>query len=424
MTHPEIQQRPSERISIQWLLVILGVQVLVRALFIGWLPAPAHSFDLDAWAATASLLGKGQNPYRATSYLSWPPFWVQHLFLFSRLSQLLHISLFTVIRVFLIISEAITTIVLFFFIRRAHGISTTTKLLLSGIAVNPIAILLICQHCNFDILMIFWVVVYIYALRDFKESGSPVDWLWACCSLGIAILYKTVPLILAPLLLHRLRALTMKSLVLGILLCLGPALLALSVLYVLEPAEVVDKVIHYRSFGGYFGVTGLLAIAGIQDPSSMYSLIFVIVTAALMIAAGAVFYRNDFITDRTLVLSSLLLLLWVIVFGPGYGPQYGYWYLPLMLMTFFDFGRGWRTTLVCCYLVASITYIEEYGLLESHGMFLVYRGMSRSFLGIDWSNQASQTLARLPLFFVLIWVLFFGTYNVFRELMALRAPAD
>jgi hypothetical protein len=162
-----------------------------------------------------------------------------------------------------------------------------------------------------------------------------------------------------------------------------------------------------------------------EAANRVYQHIFVFMSVILMIAAGLVFYRKNLMGERVFVLSSLLLLLWVPVFGPGYGPQYGYWYLPFMLISFLDFGRIWRRTLLCCYLIGVVTYIEEYGLLQSHGMFLVRRGVNPSSLGINWSSQHIQTLARLPLFLSFAWILCLGGYYLYRDLTAQAArPRD
>src|SRR5262249_12740284 len=249
---------------------------------------------------------------------------------------------------------------------------------LFGIALNPIAILLVCQHGNFDVVVILWVGVFVGALLGFRQSSSTVDWLWACAALGIAVLYKTVPLILAPLLLHRARTLSCKSKALGIILCLGPAALALSIIYALEPEQTLQKVIRYRSEAGYFGVTGLVGLTSVQLDAHVYSAIFLFLSLGLGGVLGLIFYRASFVNGRVFSLCSLLLLLWVATFGPGYGPQYGYWYLPLMLISFLDFGKLWRRTLLSCYLIGLVTYVEEYGLLRSHGMFLVWRGVNPS----------------------------------------------
>jgi hypothetical protein len=406
----------------RYLLLVLAAQLLARTLFLIWLPANAHSYDLDAWVAVASLLSKGENPYRATGYLSWPPFWMQHIFFLSRLSDRLHLSLITAVRLFLIVSETLMAALLFFLTSRRHSLSSVTKLLLFGIALNPIAVLLVCQHGNFDVVMSLWVVLFIGAILAFQQSRSTVDWLWACTALGIAVLYKTVPLILTPLLLYQFRTLSWKSKALGSILCLGPAALALSVLYTLEPKQTVEKIIRYRSLPGFFGVTGLLQLNNMQTASQVYPIIFFILSLGLGGVLGFTFWRTSFANTRVFALSALLLLLWVATFGPGYGPQYGYWYLPLMLISFLDFGRIWVRTLLGCYLIAVATYLEEYGLLRSHGMFLVRRGLNPSLLGINWSGADTQTLARLPLFLSFVWILCLGGHYLYRELVPKTVP--
>src|SRR5262249_8933036 len=186
--------------------------------------------------------------------------------------------------------------------------------------------------------------------------------------------------------------------------------------------QTLQKVIRYRSEAGYFGVTGLVGLTSVQLDAHVYSAIFLFLSLGLGGVLGLIFYRASFVNGRVFSLCSLLLLLWVATFGPGYGPQYGYWYLPLMLISFLDFGKLWRRTLLSCYLIGLVTYVEEYGLLRSHGMFLVWRGVNPSVFGINWSEQGTQTLLRLPLFFSFVWILCLGGYYLYRELAPQTVP--
>jgi hypothetical protein len=89
------------------------------------------------------------------------------------------------------------------------------------------------------------------------------DWLAASAWLGVGVLTKTVPLILAPLLVAG-RRLGRRVHALGMLLFLGPAALGLGVLAVLTPEGVQRNVLAYRSASGFYGLSGLLHLAGLS----------------------------------------------------------------------------------------------------------------------------------------------------------------
>src|SRR6185503_8397760 len=110
-----------------------------------------------------------------------------------------------------------------------------TAILVVGICVNPIAVLLICQHGNFDVLVGLWVVLFLTHLVLFQRGEEARDFLAACAFLGLAILTKTVPLVLIPLLVGAARRVAPRVRAQGAVLLLGPVVLGMSVLYILAP---------------------------------------------------------------------------------------------------------------------------------------------------------------------------------------------
>src|SRR5262245_30576872 len=62
--------------------------LLARALFIFLMPATAVSGDLAInWTAVTRALDQNQNPYNVSSFLNWPPLWMQFLYALHRLSD-------------------------------------------------------------------------------------------------------------------------------------------------------------------------------------------------------------------------------------------------------------------------------------------------------------------------------------------------
>src|SRR5207302_5707011 len=137
-----------------------------------------------------------------------------------------------------------------------------------------ISIVLTCVHGNFDPLIGMLVLATAFALVTWNRGAAPSMWLLACLTLGLGILAKTVPLILSPLLLVRWRDTDWATRSVGIALVVGPALLGVSVLYVLNPQQVGADIFQYRSAAGYFGVSGLLNILAGAPAPKLYGSIY------------------------------------------------------------------------------------------------------------------------------------------------------
>jgi 4-amino-4-deoxy-L-arabinose transferase-like glycosyltransferase len=62
--------------------------------------------------------------------------------------------------------------------------------LLVGVALNPMAILLVCQHGNSDVHVGLFVTLALAALVVYRRSRDVLVWLGACLFLGLGVLAK------------------------------------------------------------------------------------------------------------------------------------------------------------------------------------------------------------------------------------------
>lgn len=205
---------------------------------------------MDQWIAVAQALGANANPYQVTPYLNWPPIWMQMIYGMSAISTAMDVPFPHVLRFFLVAFESLLVVALLRLVKDVLPEANARRLLLWGIAFNPIAILLVCQHGNFDVVVALCIVLFMGSLLRFQRGGDPVDWLLACCFLGLGVATKTIPFVLSPLLAGRVRLLPGKTRCLGGTLLLGPVTLGMSVIYVLARADVTANVLAYRSTGG------------------------------------------------------------------------------------------------------------------------------------------------------------------------------
>lgn len=382
---------------------------VARAIFIAVMPA-AFSIDATHWYEVAQALARGQNPYSTTYHLNWPPLWMQVVGAIGWLSAATELPFQRLLQFTLILFESATMAALFGLLKRVAPQANARVALLAGIALNPIAILLVCQHGNFDVLVALWIVLFMTRVIAFDERADVTDWSMACLFLGVAVLTKTAPLVLAPLLAYGARRLPARSLALGAVLVAAPAALGMSIIYVLDPRGVTQHVLDYRSIGGYFGISGLADLAGSAQVARWWDAAFPWLVLAVLFWLTRMLWRKPRLTPTDLVHIAAMTLIALPALGPGYGPQYIYWYLPfLVAMAAAD--PGWRRPLVGFYGIAALTYLVEYAMFETHGKFLVRLLPSNPDLAqwsSKWSTSSGQTVIRVPIFLGYLTLLALG----------------
>ena len=206
------------------LAIVLGVSWLARVTFVIAI-GDAHAVDVDFWQRAVDAGHDGQNPYE-TGVLNWPPFWLQIITLLDAVASQVDTSFWTALRIYLILVESAIVVALYLTLVSvgARG-DAVRRALLVGIALNPVAILLVCQHGNSDVNVGLLVVLAIAALIAHQRSRDVVFWLYSCLLLGVGVLAKTVPLVLLPILAPGAKLAGKAGTLLGAALFVGPAAL-------------------------------------------------------------------------------------------------------------------------------------------------------------------------------------------------------
>jgi hypothetical protein len=88
-------------------LRLVAASWAARLSFVLAMPAAAHSVDVDHWIEVSNLLAAGINPYGATTYLNWPPVWMQLAYVIGRATTVLDVPFLRVLQVFLIGVESV-----------------------------------------------------------------------------------------------------------------------------------------------------------------------------------------------------------------------------------------------------------------------------------------------------------------------------
>lgn len=392
------------------LLVFGLVSLLVRGFYIFLFPN-CYSYDVRAWNMVANMMMAGENPY-STGLMNWPPLWMQLLFLFKKISLAWPVSFNCELRIFLIAVETLMAMLLYVVLVRFVPAARARRVLLAGIALNPISVLQVCLQCHFDVLVGFWILLAVYLLLRFHEEADSVYWLAACLALGVGAATKTIPLCLVPLLASSARSLKRLELGLGATLVLLPITLSTSVIYVLDPQDVAKHVLGYRSIVGVFGFTGLFNLLGLNWLVQAWPIIFEVVYGTGWAVLGLGLWRGGKLEPVELVVCASTLLLAIPAMGPGYGANYIYWFIPLLLLLYVLSRRGVRIFLLAGYAVATVVYLISYGFnFTILGGFVLDIVQTRELLDFGQSihTKIGQTLVGLPLWlFYLAFVGYFG----------------
>ncbi|HYI74489.1 MAG TPA: hypothetical protein VEW90_04395 [Gaiellaceae bacterium] len=456
------------RPAVKDIAIVLALSWLARALFVAAI-GDAHSLDVGYWEAVLQAQDEGVNPY-LTGVLNWPPLWLVVIVTVDFLAGLVEMSFWSALRVYLVLVESLLVVTLYLTLVRAGAERfAVRRALVAGIALNPVAIILVCQHGNSDVQVGFLVTLAVAALISHWRSRDAVLWLCGCLLVGLAILAKTAPLVLAPILAPGARAATRVGRTLGAVLLLGPAALGVAVIAALVPVAVWDHVIGYRSTRGYFGLSGMvselgrvdarltvvtaiaLALGGLlallwrrwsRDGAISPERRFALAAAAVVVVALWIPEVFDRLTgfdararyDTAFTLAVVLLVAWlavrlwrlellgpaevfllvavifmtIVAFGPGYGAHYAYWFIPALVGTYVLLDDRWRRLLRIAWIVAAVTYGVEYAFIPFLGAY------AAAILGeggwvADVSEYVSEpwrlVVFRIPLFVVYLVVI-------------------
>ena len=123
--------------------------------------------------------------------------------------------------------------------------------------------------------------------------------------------------------------------------------------------------------------------------------------------------------ERLFLLVAVVLMV-VVSFGPGYGPQYAYWFVPALIATYVLLDDAWRRLLRIGYAVAGLTYAVEYAFVPWLGWYA-----NAMVGGSDWVADVSGyldvphrlVLFRLPLFMVYLLLISKGIARLAEQRM-------
>jgi hypothetical protein len=402
MPSPDQPRRPFVALLLAMMPVML-VAIAVRVEYQIILPSYAYSYDISAHEEFARVIGSGQNPYATTPfYLAWPPLWGFCIYVLARIGELASAEFVQVLRTFLIAVDMIVLLVAATLLCRSVPLGRSRNVVLFGIALNPIVILLTVQHGNFDSIVAIWVM-----------------------SAMLGVFTKTVPIALAPLLLPGARALGNKARFVGASLLVGPSLVGLGAFYILDPAPIIERVLLYRSTPGRFGMSGILRGLELTDAAVVAERGATLLLLGLLAWGCVKAWSWKSPRESQLALLAGMILLAIPTIGPGFAPQYAYWFVPLLALTYPTGTRRWRIALVAVYAVTAITYVILYGFAWDLGqsIFFLWDSPHARWLGAALRHDAPRTWVTLPMFVSWLGLLAAGVMELRTQAVEERTSA-
>lgn len=386
--------------------ILAFILLLTRTVGIA-LTGEVASQDMSYWKIVTAVLARGGNPYIETPYLNWPPFWMICLWGFDQLATTSNIPLNVCIKIGLMAADLAVLWVIYLLLNQVRPNENHEKLILFGFVLNPLAIILTCVHGNFDVFVALWCGLTVLFTLRFAMSESPIDRLASAAFLGLGILTKTVPFLLFPLLFLRARRRPLQESILAAFLAIFPAVLGLGILYVLGSAAVDEKVIGYRGNPGWFGVSGMLDAVGYPFIArKVYPSIFFISILGGLTFLVKQFQESSLIAGRQILACSIFMLLMVPMVGPGFGLQYAYWSLPLLVVGIVFLGPRFAQASRYYLLTCAVVYPFLYAFAPDLGAFLPHIAGKLGYAIEPLTlSKLQSTIVTLPIFASGVWVL-------------------
>lgn len=294
--------------------------------------------DVWAWRFAAGVRERGENPYLQTYPFNWPPACLTAVSPLIALSRAWGVPYWGLIKLYPIMGDTLIAVVIYLALARSAGSLKRAQWSAGVWALNPVSIGISSVHGNF-IAAPLALLVLAACLVHFGRSRWAVP--VSALAMGLAVMAKLWPVLFLPLLLIRLT--TWRRRALFVLLSSVPSALSIGWLVLwLGWGETYKRFLAYQSIPGWWGFTGLGQVSDnalLAGVASFYArhggkiLLAGLLALYLVLTWRAIGDRgspDD--TDEGFFGGFVLVGLVLLVFAPGFGPQYLVWVLPFALL--------------------------------------------------------------------------------------------
>jgi hypothetical protein len=164
-------------------------------------------------------------------------------------------------------------------------------------------------------------------------------------------------------------------------------------------------------------VVAILTLSGLENALPIYAHLFTWATLVFTLGAAAVLWRNGWRTRSQPVVFCAMVMLALFTLGPGYGSQYWWWALPLLIICYPNVGGELRRVIVMAMVVIVVTEIFEFAVELNLGRYLYNFSPSAGLQSLsDYFAYPSRHLIwlRMPMTLAAFLVLIAGCLELLR----------
>lgn len=232
-----------------FILFVTGllVRLLLAAHYYG-------NYDQESYEIVANIMQNGGNVYAETIRYNYSPFWSYLLLFLKNLSDYSSLAFHFVIRSFLTICDLILAILVGYAAHQNQKGSFSKAFLVYWL--NPVAILIIGYHGQFDILALIPLMIAVILTKR-ENHKTPILWILILGTLSLII--KHITLFAVLLLFFRVA----KNKIHGVILSIGSLagfLLSFLPFLLTTPKEILNNVFRYSGIKGYYGFGSFLPV--------------------------------------------------------------------------------------------------------------------------------------------------------------------
>lgn len=311
------------------------------------------SLDVDnAWYITEQYFS-GQNIYETTSY-NHTPIWLSLLIVSRHISSFSNLPFYFVMKIYAIIADLTITVLIYKISKKIQVKSEKTSYFLSLIYFfSPVSALISSFHGQFDSIPIALLLASFYYLKHTKKDYFKIS----AFLFGLAIAFKTWPILLLPLYLLLLKN-TLRKKILFTSISLITFFLPIVPYLFISPIPTFKNIFMY--FGtADFGLAVFIELFNNIKKEPLYSLSKLIYSNpfyGILLLLFSLLIALVFINKKKLNFfdSSVLFFLSIYVFSLKLGAQYLLWIIPFAILT------KYRKIVVFYTLITTLTLIASY----------------------------------------------------------------
>ena len=315
--------------------VLVGVAFALRivpAVALKLTPGALVHFDIDSYRSVGSLMRSGQSIYTDPTRHPYLPFEAYFMAAASWLSYHTGDPFTLIVKLPQVLADSLIPAILLAWTGR--GLSAARAHWAAWVyALNPLTILVVSVHGQFDSVPLLFAVSALWLLREPDPALSRRSVILSGALLGLAILSKTWPLMLVPIAAWQMRHWPSRALFVA---CVAAVPLAGLALYTAvsrtNPMDAIDAARAYNGFRGGFGYPLLLSKAAARDLSAAATLRDIADANRMTILALGVGLATLISLRSSIATAAGVILVSFYVFTPGWGYHYLVWSLPFLLL--------------------------------------------------------------------------------------------